>query len=280
MEPDRISLLNVARCLIEDRPFESDVVLPLPSSKFIEITDVLKPLLLALSRGELEAKGVFSRIRLDYPELDDCIKDAQLTQLSTEFRQNEQIILGIGEESHPTDIQPAAWWFEGAIWEKSVLWVSSREQFDEQRWRRLKIQPTVASTPERPYEFGEPICFHEVTLSLDAVVRWADAHKVPPSKKTTHNERNAGRRSFEDWGAIEARLQQEIEGGREWRDWFDVWDDVVGMMKVVNPNVTNSQPYKKLENHLRRNNEALLKQMQSRIKASRSYEPRSTDSMD
>ncbi|TNE62310.1 MAG: hypothetical protein EP341_00270, partial [Sphingomonadales bacterium] len=199
--------------------------MPLPSSDLIEATDALKPLLLALRRGDLDANGVFSRIRLDYPEFDGCTNDTQLTQLSTEFRQNEQIILGIGEESHPTDIPPTAWWFEGAIWEKSTLWVSIRDFFEEQRWRGLKIQPTVAFVPERPYEFEELICFHEITLSLDAVVRWADAQKLTTSKKLVRNERNAGRKSSEDWGAIEARLQQEIKDGREWRDWYEVWDD-------------------------------------------------------
>lgn len=284
LEPDRISLLNAARCLIEDRPFESDVVLPLPASEFIEVTDVLKPLLLALGRGELEARGVFSRMRLDHPEfqddpeIGDCTIDAQLTQLSTALRKNGQIILGIGEESVPTDIPPSAWWFEGAIWEKSILWVSNPEYFDEQRWRRLKIQPRVAFVPERPYEFEELICFHDVTLSLDEVVRWAEAHNTKAAKKTIRNERGAGRKSAEDWQEVEKFLRNAIEHGTVWATWHDVWGEVIGMLKVVNAVVTNDQPYKKLESHLRRNNKPLLDLLRTRIQKSRTYEPRPTDS--
>ncbi len=271
MEPDRISLLNIARCLIEDRPFESDVVLPFPSSDVIESTEVLKPLLLALSGGELKAEGVFSRIRLDYPEFDTCIKDAQPIQLSAEFRGKKHIILGIGGESRPTDIPSTAWWFEGAIWEKSIVWVSNPVYFDETRWRRLKIQPTVPFTPKRPYEFEELICFNEVTLSLDDVLRWADAHKTETSKKTIRNERGAGRKAVEDWREVEEFLRNAIEHDTVWASWHDVWGDVVGMLKVVNAKVTNDQPYKKLENHLRRNNKSLLELLRTHIQSSPSY---------
>ncbi|MEO9632153.1 MAG: hypothetical protein ABJG14_17115 [Sulfitobacter sp.] len=278
MELDRISLLNAVRCLLEDKPFESDVALPLPSSEFIEATDVMKPLLSALSRGELHGEGIFARVRLDYPEFDDTTTNSELSRLSVDFRQQEQIILGIGIEREPSKIPASSWWFEGAIWEKSILWVSAQQHFDEQRWRGLKIQPTVSFLPERPYEFEELICFHEVSLPLNDVVRWADRMRGETSHKATHNARKAGRKSSEDWESIENHLQNEIENGKVWRDWFEVWDDIVGMMKVVNPNVTDGQPYQKLTNHLDRNNQVLLHHLRTRIRTSRSYEPGGADS--
>ncbi|GAB5434934.1 hypothetical protein [Falsiruegeria mediterranea] len=108
MEPDRISLLNVARSLIDDRPFECDVVLPLPSNKFIEATDVLKSLLSALSRGELEAKGEFARVRLDHPEADHTTGNPKLVELSMKFRGNEGSVLGNGAEQEPSKIPASA----------------------------------------------------------------------------------------------------------------------------------------------------------------------------
>lgn len=269
MEPDRISLLNAARCLLEGKQFECDVVLPLPSGEFIEETDALTPFLLALRKGELEAKGVFSRIRLDYPELDDTANHAQLSRLSVEFRQKEQIILGIGEERHPTDIPPTAWWFEGAIWEQSILWVSIRDFFDEKQWRDLKIQPTVAFVPQRPYEFEELICFREVTLSLDDALGWADAHSVAALKNTTHNERKAGAKPTENWKEIEEYLEAEVSTGTIWTKWEDVWFSIQHLLRDPDASVGKNQPSQKLRKRLSDHNEPLLGRLREQIQTSR-----------
>lgn len=270
MEPDRISLLNTARCLLEDRPFESDVALPLTSTEFIETTDALKPLLLALRRGELEAKGEFARVRLDYPEADHTTGNAELTELSVKFRRNEWIILGIGAEQEPSKIPASAWWHEGAIWEQSTLWVARRDDFDEQSWRRLKIQPSVQFMPERPYEFEELICFREVALAVQDVRRWADAHTSIRPKAAKPRGGNAGRPPNAKWSEVEDFLLKQINSGAVWNTWHDVWGDVVPMVEKVNQNVTNSQPYKPLENHLRRKDKPLLELLRSRIQSSRS----------
>ncbi|GAB5434935.1 MAG: hypothetical protein FalmKO_00600 [Falsiruegeria mediterranea] len=70
--------------------------------------------------------------------------------------------------------------------------------------------------PERPYEFEELICFQEVSLAVQDVRRWADAHNTETSKKTIRNERGAGRKSAEDWLEVEKHLRNAIEHGRVW----------------------------------------------------------------
>ncbi|MGR3608462.1 MAG: hypothetical protein ACU0BN_06305 [Sulfitobacter sp.] len=264
--PHRISLLNAARCLLEGRRFESDAVLSVPGREFIEPDDDLMPLLLAISRGDIEARGRFAVVRLDFPVFEEEPTADQLRGLSLEFRRNDQFVFGLGIETEPSDVPIASWWREGVIWERSTIWVSNPESFDENRSRKLRVQRTVQTVPERPYEFEEVTCFLDVTLALEDVVRWAETEGKKGSKKLGHNKGKAGQKSAEDWAKIENRLKTAVEDGRVWRDWYDVWDDVVGMMKVVKSQVTNDQPYKKLENHLRRNNNPLLGLLRTRIK--------------
>ncbi|PYG32287.1 hypothetical protein [Pelagimonas varians] len=264
-EFDRISILNAARCLLEDRKFKNDVVLPLASREYIEAVDALNPLLLVISRGEINARGRFARVRVDHPIFYEEPNSSQLRRLSLKLRQSDQIILGNGAELEPSDIPNVSWWLEGVVWEKSILWVSNPEHFDEERRRRLKVEQTVETVPERPDEFEELTCFVDVTLSLDDVMRWAKSHGVNNSPKVGHNKGKAGAKPSEDWPKIEKFLMDEIETGTTWKSWNDVWFKLQGLLKDPEASNGSAQPYQKLTRHLKVHNSDLLEMLKQRI---------------
>ncbi|PCJ08700.1 MAG: hypothetical protein COB16_06260 [Rhodobacteraceae bacterium] len=143
MEPDRISLSYVVHCLLESKNLESDSAEPGMDNEFPRKTEFFVPLIQTLQTGEIEARGTFSRVRLDHPQFDENTTNAQLLLLSADFRVRRDIVIGVGKEAEPSNIPSAAWWYEGAIWEKSALWVNDRVTIDESRWRDLKIERTT-----------------------------------------------------------------------------------------------------------------------------------------
>lgn len=274
METDRISLSYVVHCLLEGKNLESDAAKPLSNYTLPLEAEIFEPLLTALLSGAVGAQGTFARVRLDHPEFDylefdeDEIK-VQLSLLSNDYRNRANIVIGVGAEAVSSDVPRSSWWFEGAIWEKSTLWVENRGDFEEDRWRGLKVERTVPDLPDRPYGFQEQICFLDVTLNLTEIQVWADTHAVQNAKKTKKVKRKTGPEPKENWKAIEEHLLKEIEAESVWFDWNAVWYSLRHLRSNTVSEKANTQPYKKLEKRLRDHNPKLLFALRGRIKTSR-----------
>ncbi len=274
METDRITLSYVVHCLLEGKNLESDAAKPLSNYTLPLEAEIFEPLLTALLSGAVGAQGTFARVQLDYPEIDYLEFDedeinVQLSLLSADYRGRANIVIGVGAEAVSWDIPCSSWWFEGAIWEKSTLWVAGRGGFEEDRWRGLKVEWTVPFLPDRPYGFQELICFLDVTLNLLEIQDWADTHAFQAAKKPTKIARKTGPKPKENWEAIEEYLVKEIEAGREWVDWNAVWHSLLHLRSKKNPKKATTQPYKKLEKRLREHSPKLLTALRGRITTSR-----------
>lgn len=255
-------------CLQEGIAPEPDSAKPLTDYQFPDSADFIEPLLLALQSGQVRATGYFSDVRLDRPELEGNISSNDLVSVGKDWRRRENIILGIGSESTRSDISGSAWWLEGAIWEKSMLWAADPGQFDEARRKALKIERAVPYLPERPYSFEQLVCFDGVKFSLADIEAWIEGTFRVPKPTKSKNERNAGAKPAEDWPKIEAIIQAEIENGCIWESWNDLWFCLQPLLRDPDSAKGSAQPFKKLEKRLRDHNPKLLKKLRSHIRTS------------
>lgn len=269
LEPDRISLSYVVHCLLQGKNLESDSAKKGMVYEFPDDIEFSEPLIKALQTGEIEARGTFSRVRLDYPIFEKGDSNVQLSLLSADYRSRHDVIIGIGEEAAPSDIPRSLWSYEGAIWEKSILWVVDPKALEESRGRGLKIERTAPFPPERPFDFVELTCFDGVTLNLSEALGWANGQALRGAKKPTKNDRNAGVKAKEDWKVIEKWLEKKIESGQIWNNWDDVWYSLQHLLKTAKSTKTPAQPYKPLEKRLRDHNTKLLVALRRQIKTSR-----------
>ena len=263
-----VSMAYTFHCLQEGIAPEPDSAKPLTDYQFPDSADFLEPLLLALQCGQVRATGRFSDVRLDRPEFEVNISSHDLVSVGKDWRRREDIILGIGSESTRSGIPSSAWWLEGAIWEKSMLWVADPGQFDDARRKSLKIERTVPYLPERPYSFEQLVCFDEVKFSLADILAWKDDTFRVPKPAKSRNERNAGAKPAEDWPKIEEFIRAEIENGHVWESWDDLWFCLQPLLNDPDSAKDSPQPFRKLEKRLRDHSPELLEVLRSNIRTS------------
>ncbi len=244
-----ISMAYAIDCQLEGRAPEPDSAKPVREHKFPERTDVFEPFILALQSGSIRSKGFFSVVDLDLPALEGDISERDVGLSCAAWRKRGDIRLGCGSETKATDIPTSAWWYEGAIWERSTLWISDQAAFESRR-NGLVIERLIPSLPERPYGFERTLCFLDVQLSLDDLKAWMSTKSISSASGKKPNERGAGMKPTEDYDAITEHLKKLIAEGKEWKSWRWVWEDVRDFFRNPSERDGSDQPSKKLEQHL------------------------------
>jgi hypothetical protein len=262
----RVSLAYAAHCLREGKPIESDSAKPLVDFMFAEREEFFEPLIAALQSGKIQAQGRLSINLLDRPELDYNHPASALSAIQEGFRWKPDILARFGSEKEISNIPADSWWYEGVIWEKSILWVRNRQHFATERLQAIKLSPVMPHVPDRPYTFEHLVCFDDLTLLLNDIVAWANENYRDDHKPSPTNSRNAGRPPTQDWSQIEKHLQERVEAGGTWHSWYDVWISIPEKLRTKVENAAPENEHKKLPYHLKKHNSKLLEGLKSRIR--------------
>lgn len=261
---DYISLPYAVDCLLTGKLPETDAAKPSRTYSFPEKADEFEGLVLALQSGAIRSKGYFSVVDLDLPALEGEISELDVAMSCASWRIRGDIRLACGSEGEATGIPPSAWWFEGAIWERSALWIADQSEFEHRR-DDIAIERLVPFFPERPYGFERVLCFLDVKLSIGDLEAWTRGKSRSRSAKETKNERGAGMKPTENYEAITAHLSKLVADGKEWKTWTLVWVDVRELFKNPDALEDSDQPYKKLVEHLKAHEHELYEALRARI---------------
>ena len=246
-------------------PIESDRPKPMMGFEFNDTEDFFEPLIDALQSGQIQAEGQLSVNVLDRPELDENYSSSAFRAIQKAFRNKPDIVVAFGSEAGATEIPSAAWWYEGVIWEKSILWIAQANLIDEQRWKSITKSKTVQFPPDRPYPQEQLKCFDDVSLSLSDTIAWANTYGLISSGTPPRNTRGAGAKPSENWPKIEEFLQAEVDKNAVWTKWDDVWFSIQHLLRAPDDKNYRPQRYRKLLSHLQRNNPDLLKKIRDCI---------------
>ncbi|WP_299406112.1 hypothetical protein [uncultured Roseobacter sp.] len=261
---DYISLAYAMHCMLSGENFDSDAAKPTIKHQFPAQDPAFERLLRDLMDEKLCAFGILSVVDVDLPALEGHIVSDDVRLACLNWRQKGEIILASGNEAEPTKVPPAAWWNDGVIWEQSILRVNDPDQFED-RVGSLDVERHVPQWPNRPYDFERAICFTEIKFRLAEIIAWSNLTHTRTEKAKKANSRGAGMKQTEDYPAIEARLWELIDQGKEWANWSMVWADVRDLFRDPEAQEESEQPSKKLTEHLKANATRLHSALRARI---------------
>ncbi|MEM6384654.1 MAG: hypothetical protein AAF718_00315 [Pseudomonadota bacterium] len=261
---DFVSIAFAVQCLLENKSIEPDFAKPNQRFSFPNQSPIFEALIRAAMAGDIECRGCFADVRLDLPALEGDIEQEDVVQSCSAWRARGDIRLGCGQEAEFSIIPPDAWWYEGAIWEQSALWIGTQDKFENRR-KNLKVERTVPSPPDRPYDFEQILCFLEVKFRLSELKRWARVRSRDADYLKPLNERGAGMKPTENYAAIIAHLEELLKTSVEWVSWMDVWHDVRHLFRRPEEDEKREQPHKKMEKYLAKHKPDLLEKVRDRI---------------
>ena len=238
MDGADVTLADFVSCVRDDRPVERGPRNgPITPYRFNEDCDSLfRELIGAFQERRLKPVGVFSIVQFDFPDF--CTAPgldrfpSWATALHRALRNPRDLTIGFGPEPQETEIPPDAWWYEGSIWEKSLLWCADEES--EMRAAGLRVRRTTPLEPRYPMAFTSITCFDDIRLDRQAAEDWRVARATGPgfALKVPRNPKGAGVAPLADYGAVADYLASRIDGADDpaslkWGKFLAVYDDVV-----------------------------------------------------
>lgn len=273
----RISLSNAALCIQQGRTPEPDNVCEIVGVEGEIDPEALRPLLLALGNGSLQADGYLARVRIDVPEFDLDTHDAAVQQAHLLWRANAEFELGLAQEDTAIAVPPTLWSPRTVVWERSTVWILDPQDDFRKRCKALRPFPAGSQDPPRPFEREEALCFREISFSVDELIA---AHgpvdttsKTSVASSSIKNPRNAGRKATGQWEVIAPYLQEQIAANPAlvWESWLDLMADMNNYVRDTHQKKSVGGTEKAFKEWLRANDAELLEQIRKRIKTSRSY---------
>lgn len=255
-----ISLRHAIHCLISGDVAIPEYSIPVTEYDFPTDTPEFQELLLGILDGSLATKGDLACIEINFvaEKLDAVEGDNKF--IRNGLRKDNSFMKVIAAEQVLTAIPKEAWWYEGSIWERSILWVRNPDSF----------APSIKGIPKLPIklpyredkfseslepELIELVCFLEVALNLSEFRQWMTI-KHRPKKTGKKSTKPSGRPTSEDWEKIDGWIALKLDEGFRWPNWGELWHAIP--LELKNPDFVGSASRSDtLRKHLAEKNRAL-----------------------
>lgn len=270
ISPSWISLAQAMQCLLTGAEPKSDAAQPHQEFTFPDKDPRFGKLLEGLLSGVVQSRGNFSRVEINWRAIEDEDTNGSIAAIWMKLRRDSSFETGRGSEYSHSDIPREAWWYEGAIWERSILWAVEPETYPNDRISGLRIIPYQPFSNERPFELEQRLCFTDVQINVPDFRSWRGPALSDEDDGTKPlNERNAGRKPTENWRSIEEWIEGELKIGTTWKSWIDLWDDISRPQEATDRDAVVKDRSSKLRKHLYKHRRDLFERLREHIERRR-----------
>lgn len=273
MDGPSISLAYFVDCICNERPFGPDPRnRPLRPYQFGDAEKLFAGIVDEFQQGRLRAFGNFAVTHIDFPDFcsDRWAEDFPVWARAVHkaLREPKERTVSFGREQDDAWIPADAWWYEGAVWEKSLLWQMPSDAL-EGRATNLKAVPTTPFEPRYSTSLTQVYCYDDLQLHLLEVEDWhrRGGFDQPPLATTIsdkpRNPKGAGVAPKADYDAVEKFVTDKIAGANgdvatlKWWKFDAVYQDIVvelwkGDAKVTQETVRQNLLKRPISSALRR----------------------------